>query len=293
MENDLKKSSTATDETNGHRPALREEFPLHPLTARLPSMSPEEYARLKEDIRTHGVRLPVVTLEHQILDGRHRAQACRELGIACPTVEAAGDPAALVASLNLHRRHLAPDQIAAIHVLLTDGLAKRPEPEPHVRLEARRVGKAAAEVAQKLGVSRATVERVGQVKRKAPEKMKDIAAGTTKAVTVLREVKGASARTAATSKSETPAMAPPVRPAAPSPAPAPVRASLENAALGVHKFSDKRDVQKELRLVLHRAQVLAQRYHRQFEDLASFYGHVAGAFADGSIKRPVKKGYAR
>jgi ParB-like chromosome segregation protein Spo0J len=81
---------------------------LHPLVKLFPEMTEVEYVQLKEDIRQNEVRLPVVLLDGKILDGRHRARACRELGIEYPTVEATGDPAAIVAGLNLHRRHLAP-----------------------------------------------------------------------------------------------------------------------------------------------------------------------------------------
>jgi ParB-like chromosome segregation protein Spo0J len=66
-------------------PVLQEpkatELRLHPLAKLLPAMSAEEYARLKADIKAHGVQLPILTLENQILDGRHRAQARRELGL--------------------------------------------------------------------------------------------------------------------------------------------------------------------------------------------------------------------
>jgi hypothetical protein len=110
-------------------------------------------------------------------------------------VAVTGDAATLVASLNLHRRLLAPDQIAAIHLLLADGLEKPSGARASREARAARgSGKAAAEVAKKLSVSRATVESVAEVRRKAPEKIKDIAEGKTKATKVLREAKGKSGR---------------------------------------------------------------------------------------------------
>ena len=83
----------------------------HPLANLMPEMSADEFAALKEDIRQHGVREHVWTFEGQILDGRHRAKACDELGKEFQTREYTGtDPAAFVVSLNLHRRHLNGDQ---------------------------------------------------------------------------------------------------------------------------------------------------------------------------------------
>src|SRR5262245_14678431 len=159
---------------------------VHPLAGLLPAMTTDEYDRLKEDIRKNGVQVPVVVLNDQILDGRHRAGICDELGIDYPVRLLDGaDPAAVVASLNLHRRNLRPDQVAAIAELLRAEM-----PEPHVRPETpRRIGKEAAEVAKTLGVSRATVERARAVAKKAPGKLRAVAAGATTANKVLREMK--------------------------------------------------------------------------------------------------------
>ncbi len=69
---------------------------------------------LREDIRQHGVREPIVMLDGAILDGRNRYMCARELGIEYPVVEYAGDdPLAFVVSLNLLRRHLNESQRAA------------------------------------------------------------------------------------------------------------------------------------------------------------------------------------
>jgi ParB-like chromosome segregation protein Spo0J len=159
-------------------------------------MSALEYERLKDDIRQHGVRLPVITLNGAIPDGRHRVRACRALGVDYQTLEANGsDPATVVASLNLFRRHLAPDQVVAIHELLAGEMAKKAEPQ--VRPERRRVGKESIEIAKQLGVGRATVERVREVKRKAPEQLREVAAGKRRAAAVLRNIKRTSRSTVA------------------------------------------------------------------------------------------------
>lgn len=53
----------------------------HPIAALLPDMSGEEYGALRDDIRANGLLVPITTHDGQVLDGRHRLRACRELGI--------------------------------------------------------------------------------------------------------------------------------------------------------------------------------------------------------------------
>jgi hypothetical protein len=71
---------------------------------------------LRDDIAAHGQRDPIALLGGQILDGRNRYRACRELGIKPQSREWDGkgsSPVALVLSANLHRRHLTSSQRAA------------------------------------------------------------------------------------------------------------------------------------------------------------------------------------
>jgi hypothetical protein len=70
-----------------------------------------------EDIKAHGVKLPVTVWRGKIIDGRHRAKACEELGIEPPSTEFQGDEAAalaMVISLNATRRDLKPTQRAMV-----------------------------------------------------------------------------------------------------------------------------------------------------------------------------------
>jgi len=79
----------------------------HPLCAAWPEMTAAEFADLKADIGKRGVVDPVVMLDGEILDGRHRYRAARELGIrrVMTTQYDGKDPAGYVIGKNAHRRH--------------------------------------------------------------------------------------------------------------------------------------------------------------------------------------------
>lgn len=81
----------------------------------LPSLSLDEYEALKESIKEFGVIQPVIVDEvGDIIDGYHRAKACRELSVDYPTrvMEGLGKEQKenLSVSLNLKRRHLTKEQ---------------------------------------------------------------------------------------------------------------------------------------------------------------------------------------
>jgi len=73
----------------------------------------ENLDALAADIREHGQKAPIETLGGEVLDGRRRYLACQkaEVEAAFKKVVVA-DPVAYVISLNLHRRHLTPGQLA-------------------------------------------------------------------------------------------------------------------------------------------------------------------------------------
>jgi ParB-like chromosome segregation protein Spo0J len=190
----------------------------HPIAALFPEFSESDFAALKEDIRQHGVRVPILVHGGEILDGRHRYRACKELGIPCPVVEWNGhDPWPEVQSRNLVRRHLAKDQLYAIR-----RIAAERYPELAMAIEAAR-GEAKARKAQAkghprgtkslsrsrdrhresadvigllLGVSGTTVKRVDRLAREAPELLLRVAAGELSAKSALRDLAKRAGRTA-------------------------------------------------------------------------------------------------
>lgn len=98
-------------------------FPFHPVTEIFPPMEATAFAALVEDIAQHGQKEPILVLDGQVIDGRHRVRACEQLGIEpwVRELEAKdGNPLSLVISLNLHRRHLTESQRATIAARLAN-----------------------------------------------------------------------------------------------------------------------------------------------------------------------------
>jgi len=91
--------------------------------ADLPPVAPDELARMVDSIREHGQFSPIIVQRGRIVDGRVRYWACRMLGIE-PRFEklpADRNPHAYWMSVNLHRRSLSADQLAAVYVRYLDG----------------------------------------------------------------------------------------------------------------------------------------------------------------------------
>jgi hypothetical protein len=89
---------------------------IHEVCNIFPAMSDEEYARLKADIAANGQREPIWFHDGKIIDGRHRARACAELGRPVKAREwrGEGNLTEFVVGLNLHHRHLNETQRAMV-----------------------------------------------------------------------------------------------------------------------------------------------------------------------------------
>lgn len=89
---------------------------VHAAANLLPMMGDVEFAGLVEDIRQNGQREPIVYWCGQLIDGRNRLKACRQLEIEPLATElpADVDPVAVVLSANVHRRHLSESQRAMV-----------------------------------------------------------------------------------------------------------------------------------------------------------------------------------
>lgn len=142
----------------------------HPLADSFPMMTSEEYEGLKQDIKEHGLRHPVITFEGKILDGRNRKRACQELGVPAPErkfdPETQGDPAAYVASENIHRRHLTQAQLTIAAEKLATALAGRPRKNVSGDTEADHAV-TIREAAKLTGAAEPSVRKVRKVRKDA------------------------------------------------------------------------------------------------------------------------------
>jgi hypothetical protein len=108
------------------------ELTAHPFARKFPPLSEKDRAALKADIQSNGQLHPVViNRQNQILDGRHRYEIVRELGLEPRVVRFAdviGDKPVseieFVFASNFHRRHLSDDQRVALYAEFLPQLRK-------------------------------------------------------------------------------------------------------------------------------------------------------------------------
>jgi ParB-like chromosome segregation protein Spo0J len=176
-------------DVNGPEMPSHGEMPFHPVAGLFPLLEGPEYEALKADILTHGLHVPVVTFQGQIIDGRNRYRACRDLGVD-PKLhewEGQGSLVAFVLGLNQHRRHLTESQramVAAKAKPLFEEEARqrmragRAPDHPPLRAEEGHQGEAAAQAAALLHVGRDSVYKAQRVVgHGAPELQQAVEAG--------------------------------------------------------------------------------------------------------------------
>jgi hypothetical protein len=132
----------------------------HPVTDDYAPMTPGEFKALKADIKANGLKIPIVRWRGQIVDGKHRCKACKQLGIRprywnLSDSKSEAQMRTYVASLNEKRRsHIVP--------LTTEEKRQRIMKE----LKANR-DLSARQIAAKLGVDKNTViaakRRAGEI----------------------------------------------------------------------------------------------------------------------------------
>ena len=167
-------------------------YELHPLSLVMPPMSDDEYKQLLESIKQHGQMEPVVIFEGQILDGRHRYAACRELNIE-PIIRKYSyehdgpSPATFSLVKNTHRRHLTTSQRAMVAAAILpffeaearenqrkaggDQKAKSDQTETSTPVHSH------AKAAEEMHVSRASVHTAAKLANEAPDLAEEVKAG--------------------------------------------------------------------------------------------------------------------
>lgn len=146
---------------------------FHPLANIFPFMDSSAFAELVADVEKNGVHEPVWLYDGEIIDGRHRYKAAQKAGVECPTRDYVGnDPVSFVLSLNLNRRHLNESQRG----MVAANLANMPEGKPNLTARIQAVSQ--KDAAEKLNVSRNTVQQAVKINKTAsPELVAAVASG--------------------------------------------------------------------------------------------------------------------
>jgi len=196
---------------------------FHPAAKIFPMLDPEDLDRLAEDIKANGLKVPIVLVGDQILDGRNRYMACRRAGVEPAFVQHDGsNPWRFVWSLNKERRHITDKQrVVLIGEEMVRGSDKWESEREKAKAETSKARSDAAKkqhatsnprageksgaashearpdpkrkeshrLAEELGVSRSTVERALELKRKDPVLAQSVMDGEVEGSKALREVK--------------------------------------------------------------------------------------------------------
>jgi hypothetical protein len=183
------------------------EIPACPEAEIFPVVDGDALQALADDIRTHGLREPIVLLGDNVLDGRSRLEACRLAGVE-PRFESwdgQGTPLDFVVSRNLRRRHLDESQRAEVAARLKEHYALQakerqraaggaaPGPLSADLREAK--GKASEKAAQVMNVSPRLVEDASKVLNEgSPQLIEDLQKGRVSASAAARSLRRSAPR---------------------------------------------------------------------------------------------------
>lgn len=176
------------------------EYELHPLCTLFPRLKGNEFQCLVNDIKTNGLKSPIIIYDGMILDGGNRYRACVEAGVEPIFVSFCGDSiVSFVLSANLYRRHLSPGQQAAIVASAQDWAQAQTVGKPKSgnvtgldRVEDRMAQSGASDKTQRMAdkVAKADPELAKQVAHgevSLPEAVKKVSPKKEKAITVITD----------------------------------------------------------------------------------------------------------
>ena len=190
-------------------------YPVHSAATLFPMMNAAALQELADDIREHGQREPVILFNGEVLDGRNRLLACEMAGVeprfVTRTDAEVGDPIAFVLSLNKHRRHMEPSQLATLSVkvsaayavaararqaaaggdrkseAVSGSLGNEPSPSDLTR-ERNLNGRSLVQAAKQVGAGINATATMAAVLRDAPEVFAAVDRGAIKTVTDAKRI---------------------------------------------------------------------------------------------------------
>jgi hypothetical protein len=213
-----------------------------------PMLPKDELAELADDIRTNGLRTPILLHpDGSVLDGRNRMLACELAGVEPQfnVWDGVGTPEDLVAGLNIHRRHLDKSQRALIKAKLL------------LRMELRRrenndcsPGRTLAQEAALAGVSRQQLVDANFVVRNASEEQQRAVLSGERSVNGVKRELRAARGLPPTGSSGMGLPAPVASPQAAAIEPPTTHVETPRSEPGGRPGDDRGDVEAELRGVL-------------------------------------------
>ena len=143
------------------------EYEYHPIAEEIPRWGSDSFEKLCEDIATNGLVNSIVLYDGKILDGRHRYEACLDVGVEPSFREYKGDdPIGHVLSLNLLTRDWKPGQkamIASNLANLSHGGDRKSDQSANLHLDTVSL----SDAAEQMGVSRRTAASAKKIREKA------------------------------------------------------------------------------------------------------------------------------
>lgn len=172
---------------------------IHPAALLFPEMCDEDFDALVEDIKVHGLRVPIVLHEGKVVDGRNRLQACVFARVEPQFTDWDGQGSLIdfVWSMNGPRRHLTVSQRAAVAAdmkpLIQEEITRQPSEDENVL--AAEGGKKdlssgrtwAGDAAQKMKVGTTAVKDAARLKKESPELHEEVKAGKKTLSQAMRE----------------------------------------------------------------------------------------------------------
>lgn len=151
----------ASEEVTSKSMFSKQEYPNSDLAKVFPDLPAEQFEDLVKSVQRNGLRDAITLQRGEVIDGRHRYEACIRAGVK-PTFEYLpddADPVQFILDKNLERRHLNPSQRAIVAYKLSS-MSKPGRPansqddEPQITQ---------GEAALRLQVSKRSITNVGQV----------------------------------------------------------------------------------------------------------------------------------
>lgn len=166
---------------------------IHPAAAAFPMMSEVELEAMAEDIKSNGLRSPIVVWRGRVVDGRNRLAALAKTVTPPRFVELEGyddegDVIRWIISTNIHRRHLSTEQRAMIASDLAKlGLGANQHGREGAGIQAPSLSQAQA--AEAMQVSRDSVQKAKAIATADPALAAEVKAGNRSLNSAHREIK--------------------------------------------------------------------------------------------------------